>query len=73
MKKIFFSLASVAIFTLSSFTVNSKIEKSMDDELQTIPCRWRTVYYHSNGNVSYSEWTYGNCNHTESGTLIPIE
>ncbi len=70
MKNLILSVASLAIISLSSFTRTS--ENSHYEDLGTISCKWRTVYYHANGNVSYTQWTYGNCNQSEDGTLHPI-
>jgi len=57
---------------ISCDVVDVLINTGLDDQSGTVPCRWRTVYHHANGDVSYTEWTYGNCNRTESGKLIPI-
>lgn len=71
MKNLMFSLAAVAFISLSSFT-NSNNISSDAEEVGTVSCRWRTVYYHSNGDVSATEWIYGNCNVSSSGRLYPI-
>lgn len=68
MKKLVFSLAAIAFVSLSSFTSIPNAE-----ERGTVPCKWRTVYHHSNGDVSYTEWTHGNCNVSDSGVLSPIK
>jgi hypothetical protein len=71
MKTKMFFMLGIVLFTLSSFTLSESSTKATDD-VNTVPCKWRTVYTHLNGDVSYTEWTYGNCNRTESGKLIPI-
>ena len=72
MKKVMYSVATIAIFSLSSFTTNNASIESNNEAFDTVSCRWRTVYHHANGNTSYGEWTYGNCNSSESGLLTPI-
>ena len=65
-----FSLAAVAFISLSSFTNINNVTSAVE-EVGTVSCKWRTRVVV--GGVShYSEWTYGNCNVTESGRLIPI-
>lgn len=71
MKKLVLCFASVVfVTTLSSFT---SITDKSEDFYQQVSCRWRTTYYLSNGDVAHTEWTYGNCNRTESGVLTPIK
>ena len=73
MRNVFFGLLATAFIGLSSFTTNINDTVNLNvEEVGTISCRWRTVYYHSNGDISYTEWTYGNCNQSESGVLTPI-
>ncbi|MGL5112115.1 MAG: hypothetical protein ACRC6O_05695 [Flavobacterium sp.] len=64
------TLAAIAFVCLSSFTT---IKQNSEIDAFTIACKWRTVYTHSNGDVSYTEWTHGACNVTDSGKLIPIK
>jgi hypothetical protein len=67
MKILFFSLATIALVSLSSFTTVPQT-----DESGTVPCKWRTVVT-VQGVEHYSEWTHGNCNVTDSGKLQPIK
>jgi hypothetical protein len=70
MKNLFFSLATVAVLTLSSFTtVSNNFNGSVDDSI--VRCRWRSVNTWSDGRVSYTGWTYGFCN-KDGGDLTPI-
>ncbi|MEN9876682.1 MAG: hypothetical protein RLZZ529_1679 [Bacteroidota bacterium] len=64
------TLAAIAFVCLSSFTT---VNLNVITDISTIACKWRTVYTHSNGDVSYTEWTHGECNVTDSGKLIPIQ
>jgi len=70
MKNLFFSLATFAILTLSSFTTApDDFKGSVDGDV--VMCRWRSVNTWSNGRVSYTGWTYGFCD-KDGGTLTPI-
>jgi hypothetical protein len=71
MKNLFFSIATIAIFSLSSFTTVSN--SSNLDESGTVPCKWRNVFTHADGTKSYTEWIHGNCNVSDSGVLYPIQ
>lgn len=66
-KPYFFALALFIILTSANF---------IDNEIIQVDCRWRTIYTHANGDVSYTDWTYGKCNVTidDDGnrTLTPI-
>jgi hypothetical protein len=69
MKKLVFGFVATGFIMLSSFTVVDTSKSK--EEVNTVSCRWRTVVY-SGGVAHYSEWTYGNCNRSESGRLTPI-
>ena len=72
MKNLMYSIAAIAIFSLSSFTTINEPVKANKEDFKTVSCKWRTVYTHSNRDVSNTQWTYGNCNVSEDGTLHPI-
>ncbi len=64
MRKILFSALAMVAFAGSAFASNEVVVENLsnDKQEQTTPCRWRTVYTHSDGTKSYGPWTYGNCN-----------
>lgn len=70
MKRLIFSISAIALFTLSSFTVNKENKSGEDDK--NVPCRWRTVTYYPSGNVYYGAWNYGECEVWVDGSLHPI-
>ena len=69
MKKLIFGLMATGIVVLSSFTMLTEKNEAV---FRTVDCKWRTCYV-INGNTACTEWTTGNCNQTDSGTLIPIK
>ena len=56
MKNLLFGFIAVfTVFTMSSFTSPTIVtDKSVAPE-QATPCKWRTVYFHSNGG-SFGEY-----------------
>ena len=71
MKKFVLGVALIGVFSLSSF--NKVIENVKTSELiKTIDCKWRTGVL-VGGVWHWSEWTYGDCNVTQSGQLVPIQ
>lgn len=70
MKNLFFSIAAIAVFTLSSFTIPEYVLDN--EEIKTVPCKWRTVTVYPSGNTYYGPWIYGNCEEGLNGNLYPI-
>lgn len=82
MKKLLLSALACVAFVGSGFASNEvilEILKNKNDGIEqaTVPCRWRTVYYYSDGTVEYGPWTYGDCydsiNVKGDRKLIPIK
>ena len=71
MKNLFFSLIATGFVTLSSFTSIQETNAVKYNLFEPVDCMWRSCI--TQGGVKYcTEWTYGNCNVTESGQLKPI-
>lgn len=64
-------------FTSINFDHDNEINSNISDSFVTtqeyddIRCRWRTCTYQGGVLIGCTEWTYGDCTISPSGTLQP--